>query len=154
MRRRTALSLIAACALGGCAHQSGPPVTAGMGWSLAPVEGEGLKLAFGRPDSDDVLVMLRCQPRSGAVTVSVSGASASDPALRLASGRVRGRYAGQATPSLGEGTLIEAVADARDPVLARFAARGDLTVSAAGHRTTLPADPARAARFVRACRVA
>jgi pilus assembly protein CpaE len=43
-----------------------------MAWSLTDAEGEGAKLAFGQPQTDNVLLMLTCQPRSGVVRVSMA----------------------------------------------------------------------------------
>jgi len=87
MRRRAVLSLIAVLSLGACAHQPAPSALPGMSWSLMNVEGEGAKLAFGAPNSDNVALMLVCEPGSGRVEVYGPSAetsvelTAADPAL-------------------------------------------------------------------------
>jgi hypothetical protein len=122
-----------------------------MAWTLHEVEGEGAKLAFGQPHSDNVLVMLSCAPGSGAVRVSAHS-TASAPQLELASGGRSASYPAQAGPGLGESLLVEASARAADPVLQRFADSGQLTVGVAGQRTAVPTDKAKARAFVARCR--
>jgi hypothetical protein len=155
MRRRALLSLIASCALSACAHQTVPEAMPGMAWSLNQVEGEGLKLAFGAPNSDNVLLMLQCRPRSGEVVVWLTGADANGRApVLIRSGPTAARVAArqEAQP---EGELIEARLAASDPILQSFARTGELAVEANGRRTALPAaDPAQSRRFVESCRPA
>ncbi|WP_395674604.1 hypothetical protein [Phenylobacterium sp.] len=153
MRRRAALSFIAACALSACAHQQTPAAMPGMAWTLHEIEGEGAKLAFGQPQSDNVLLMLSCAPGSGEVRVSAHSA-ASAPRLELASGGRRATYPAQAGPGLGEALLIEASTRAADPVLQRFADNGELSVAIAGQRTVVPGDKAKARDFLTRCRAA
>ena len=69
MRRRAIFSLIGIVSLAACAHQPAPQALPGMSWSLHDVEGEGSKLAFGAPNSDNVALMLVCQPGSGRIEV-------------------------------------------------------------------------------------
>ncbi|WP_309088330.1 hypothetical protein [Phenylobacterium sp.] len=155
MRRRSLFSLFAAMSLAACAHPVAPvPTGPDMAWSLNHAEGEGAKLAYGQPQTDNVLLMLTCEPRSGAVRVSMSAPDGGGgKALRLSSGGRSAKLAGQAAPSgLGDGLLIEAEARADDPVLARFAQSGELAVAVGARWTKLPADPDKSRRFVESCR--
>ncbi|WP_334163848.1 hypothetical protein [Phenylobacterium sp.] len=152
MRRRAALSFIVACTLSACAHQQTPAALPGMAWSLHEVEGEGAKLAFGQPQSDNVVLMLSCAPGSGEVLVSANAGPDARPELELASGSRSTRYRAEVAPSLGEGVLVEAIAPVRDPVLQRFADSGDLAVGVNGRRTPVPGDKAKARQFLTSCR--
>lgn len=139
MRRRTIFSLGISCLLAACAHQGDHP-QAGMEWSLNHAEGEGAKLAYGQPASDHVLLMMSCEPGSGAVRVSMTAAADEIPgAIALKSaGRVT-RLEGQALPGMGEGSvLVEAETPASAPALASFARTGDLAVVQNGRNAPLP----------------
>lgn len=155
MRAAILASLIAAAGLAGCATPTPAPrpVAAGMAWSLNAVEGEGLKLAYGKPDSDDVLVMLSCEPGQGHVRVSALASHASH-AIALASGGLSRTYPAEAGPSgVDGGFLVEGAAAPDDPVLARFARTGELTLGVDGRRTALPTDASgEAAKFMKTCR--
>jgi hypothetical protein len=124
-----------------------------MTWSLSQVEGEGAKLAFGKPQSDDVLVMLTCEPRSNRLRVSAP-ASTNGRFIGLSSGREARRYVASAGPAgFGDGVVLEAEARPDDPVVTRFAASGQLALDVDGRRLALPADDPRQAReFVNSCR--
>ncbi|MCR5879068.1 hypothetical protein [Phenylobacterium sp. J367] len=151
MRRRAALSFTVACVLSACAHQQTPSALPGMAWSLHSVEGEGAKLAFGQPYSDNVVLMLSCQPGSGTVLVSANAPADARPELTLASGTRSARYRADVAPGLGEGALVEASAAAADPVLKRFADSGELSVAVNGRSTAMPGDRAKARQFVASC---
>jgi hypothetical protein len=155
MRRRAVLSLIAACSLAACAHQTAPSAMAGMGWSFTDAQAGGgeAKLAFGAPASDNVVLMLACQARSGRIAVSTVEAAPA-PSITLTSRGRSSRHEAAALPNeLGDGTLVEAQAPAADPTLARFAETGELAVAVGGRRLALPnADRADARRFVDGCR--
>ena len=151
MRRRAILSLIASCALAGCAHQSPPEAMPGMAWSLNQVDGEGAKLAFGQPQSDNVLLMMSCQPKSGQVLVSANAPTKVRPVLELSSRGTKARYMGAIGPAPGEGTVIEAQAPAADPVFQSFAESGDLAVTIGGQRTAVPGDRAKVRQFLTSC---
>lgn len=139
MKRRAIVGLGVSCLLAACAHQGEAPV-AGMSWSLHHAEGEGAKLAFGQPASDNVLLMMTCAPRSGAVRVSLATAADQVPgAIALESDGKVSRLAGQALPGMGEGSaLLEAETRASDPALANFARTGDLSVIQNGRNAVLP----------------
>jgi len=96
--RRIAASLIAALMLAACAHEGGS-VAPGMTWSLTSTKEEGSKLGYGAPDTDNLVLMLECQPKSGQVQVWLMGPAAEKPIpLVLSSGgrtaRVDGRSDG------------------------------------------------------------
>jgi hypothetical protein len=130
-----------------------------MAWSLHHAEGEGAKLAFGQPASDNVLLMMTCQPRSGQILISVTTpAGQTSDAIELSSREHVSRLSGQAAPSMGEGSvLMEAQAKADDRTLASFASTGDLTVMENGRRSPLPvraAERETVSRFFAECRAA
>ena len=156
MKRRAIIGLGISCLLASCAHQgqSGLP---GMAWSLNHAEGEGAKLAYGQPQSDNVMIMMTCQPRSGQVLVSMTTPmDAPSDAINLASKRHNSRLPAQTTPGMGEGaTYVEAKAPVTDPALASFAATGDLAVVANGRKAAMPVrGPERSAvnGFFASCR--
>ncbi|WP_374469059.1 hypothetical protein [Phenylobacterium sp.] len=151
MRRRAVLSFVTACALSACAHQQTPSALPGMAWSLHEAEGEGAKLAFGQPYSDNVVLMMSCAPGSGTVLVSANAAADARPELTLASGSRSARYRAEVAPGMGEGALVEASAPATDAVLQRFADSGELAVAVNGRRTAVPGDKAKARRFLSSC---
>jgi hypothetical protein len=125
----------AGLALGGCAHEASAP---GYAWSYQQSEGEGVKLAYGAPASDDILLMMTCAPHSGRVRLSaVTEAAQND--IVLASGKGRERFVGAAMPSELGGALVEAEAQAASPALARFAQTGDLAMMAGAQRVSLNA---------------
>lgn len=129
-----------------------------MAWSLHHTEGEGAKLAYGEPASDNVVLMMSCQPGSGRVFVSLTApASSASNAIELRSRRQTSRFEGAAAPGLGEGAIIEAEASAADPTLLSFARTGDLAVVEQGRAARLPAGRAERAAvtdFFAQCRAA
>jgi hypothetical protein len=152
MRRRAVLSFIAACALSACAHPQTPASAPGMAWALYEAEGEGAKLAYGQPYSDNVVLMMSCEPGSGRVLVSANAPADATPELTLASGVRTVRYRAELAPGMGEGMIVEAHAPATDAVLQRFADSGDLALGFNGRRTALPGDKAKAREFLASCR--
>jgi autotransporter translocation and assembly factor TamB len=130
-----------------------------MAWSLNHAEGEGAKLAYGQPASDNVLLMMTCEPGSGAVRVSMTSSVDQVPgAIALESDGRISRLRGQALPGMGEGSaLIEAEARASDPTLASFARTGDLSVIQNGRNAALPVrdgEKAAVKAFFDECRAA
>jgi hypothetical protein len=146
------LSIIAfAAALGGCAHEADAP---GYAWSYQHSGGEGVKLAYGAPSSDDVLLMMTCAPHSGRVLLSAITEGAQNDIV-LASGSGRDRFTGAAMPSELGGALVEAEARAASPSLDRFARTGDLSMMAGAQKVSLAANGAERAgvqQFFEACR--
>ncbi|HEV2532192.1 hypothetical protein [Phenylobacterium sp.] len=154
MRRAVFVSLIAGLGAAACATPPAPGQIAGMGWSLAQVDGEGSKLAYGRPQSDDVLVMLTCQPRSNGVRIAVLGQVASAH-IDLGDGAQRRRVPAAASPAgISNAVMIESTVAPNDPVLARFSLSGELAIDVGdGTRLPLPAvDRGTVRRFIQTCR--
>ena len=80
---------VPAALLGSCMHGR-QSLAEGMAWSLHQTPEEGMKLAYGAPASDNVVLMMTCQPGAGQVLLSsVSGQPQS--AIVLKSGRDRSR---------------------------------------------------------------
>lgn len=158
MKTRAVIGLGVSCLLVACAHQGEAP-TSDMAWSLHHAEGEGAKLAFGQPASDNLLLMMTCAPRSGSVRVSVATSADQGPnAIILRSdGRVSNLSA-QALPGMGEGSsLIEAETRVTDPALASFARTGDISVIQNGRHAVLPVrsgERAAVEAFFAECRAA
>jgi hypothetical protein len=166
MRWPLVLGLIAS-ALAGCAAPSTPARSAAaadpapgpapypvMTWAFDQNPDEGAKLAFGPPATDDVPVMLTCQPKSGVVRISAAVASPHvPPVLRLSSKGVSSSARGRVAED-GLGPRLEAIAPAHLAALAAFADSGQLSVSAGGGGalTATAADPAPVRRFFAACR--
>ena len=148
---------LALSALAGCASQHGPssaPVK-DFGWFLDQTPQEGAKLAYGEAETDNVTLMLICQPHSGLIEVSVSGDKAGQ--VQLVSRRVATRVLVRPPKGGDMEDLRVGEVRANDPALAAFANDGDLVLVDGGHRTPLPARPAErrlAGRFLAACRPA
>ncbi|RYF95098.1 MAG: hypothetical protein EON95_02800 [Caulobacteraceae bacterium] len=140
MIRTVAITAMTASALllGSCMHGQ-TAMASGMAWSLHETPEEGAKLAYGAPNSDNVALMLTCQPASGDVRVSTSALQPT-PAIVLKSGRTESALPATATPSMGEGHFLEAGAKANDPVLASFARTGDITLMQGKDRMKLSAN--------------
>jgi hypothetical protein len=119
MRRRAALSLAAVCLLSACAHQAPPAAMPGMAWSLNNVEGEGAKLAFGAPNSDNVALMLVCQPGSGRIEVhgpelgSTSTVNAGDPSVSALARTGEARFGKIRPPAAPKDKAAQFVASCR-----------------------------------------
>jgi hypothetical protein len=148
MRRRAIASFIVACALSACATETSPPATGaeGMDWSASD-DGSAAKLAFGVPNSDVLVVMFSCAPRSGAVEVMMPGAAGALVTLASDHSSVRMR----ATP-IGDVDGVMGALPARDPVLRAFARSGRLRLESAGRAADLPAaSPAMVQRYLAAC---
>ncbi|MGA0607454.1 hypothetical protein ACO2Q0_15800 [Phenylobacterium sp. VNQ135] len=154
MRRRSLFSLFAAVAVTACAHPV-TPVAEGpsMSWGLTESPDEN-KLAYGEMGTDNVIVMLACQPRSGEVLVTlVEHEARAAPALTLQAGRASSKRRAEAQPDMMTGGyLIEAATPATDPALERFRHGDALSVRVGGRRTQLPAADDQGRRFVESCR--
>jgi hypothetical protein len=154
MRIRSILNLSASMLLAACAHPA-PSGAPGMAWSASRTDSEGAKLAFGQPQSDIVLLMLTCQPRSGLVRLSATAPVGATGALQVVSNGERQRLDGEVVPGMTtDGVLVQATASARSPALARFASTGDLMVVEGRRRTALPArghERAAIQQFFAAC---
>lgn len=146
MRRRAILTLAASCLVVACVSQ-GSGALPGLGWSLYESEGEGAKLAYGAPASDDVVLMLACTPHSGQVTVSTVTVGESDQ-IALASAGETALFDGRAEPNgPSSGAYVEAAAPADHPILVRFARTGQLWLKDEGRSARLPVRAAERARI-------
>ncbi len=155
MRTRSALGLTAAMILAAaCAHPA-PEAPAAMSWSFNHTQAEGLKLVYGQPRSDNVLVMLSCQPLSGEVEVAVATADESAGAVGLVSRRAHLDLTSAAAPTPLEGVgLVMETAAVTDPALASFAQTGELSVRTTGRTVATVAkgdDQALVAGFFSQC---
>lgn len=143
---------LAGMALAGCAYdRSSAP---GYAWSYMTGEAEGPKLAYGRPDSDDVVLMMACAPRASALTLTATGLTGGE--IALASGRKVTRLKAQPLGSdMGEGAL-EARTSVDASALSAFRRTGDLALLVADERHSLaaaPADQRQVKAFFKACSV-
>ncbi|MDP1629935.1 MAG: hypothetical protein Q8L66_00770 [Caulobacter sp.] len=137
--------------LGSCVSR---PVAPGFGWSFHHEAGEGLKLAYGAPASDNVVLMMTCHPGSERVNVSLMGGSP-QRGLTLDSGGAREHLDGVAVATPGMGQLLEAYSHPASGPLARFARTGDLNLIDRGRKVALNAAPNErpgVARFFESCR--
>ena len=148
-----ALGLLAA-GLAGCAHEK--VADSGYRWAFLSDASEAPRLAYGRPSSDDVILMLSCSP--GADSVKISAVGLNGPEIVLASDRIESRFpAGRADSALGDTGLLEARARMSSPALAGFQHTGDLTILTNGERHNLHArreDEDQVKAFFRTCAAA
>ena len=136
--------------LGACAHD-GPP-TSGYAWNYMDNADEGPKLAYGRPNSDDVVMMLACAPHASAVTLTATGLPGDE--IALASGRMVTRLKAQAAPSDMNDGVLQARTSVDASALSAFRRTGDLTLLVADERHGLdaaPADRRQVKAFFKAC---
>lgn len=154
MSRRPAAVLLILAALAvtaGCASDRAPAPD-GYAWNYLDNPGEGPKLAYGRPDSDDVLVMLNCGEGPAKVTLTATGLSGRE--IALASGRVVTRLPAQPIASqAGEGVL-EARTSTDAAALSAFRRTGALDLLVASERHGMPArggQHAHVKAFFKAC---
>ncbi|MCR5874902.1 hypothetical protein LRS10_12395 [Phenylobacterium sp. J426] len=155
MRRRCLFSLFAALSVAACAHPVTPVPVEPMSWGLVETPDEN-KLAYGEPGTDNVVLMLACEPRSGEVLVTlVDHEDRAAPVMTLHVGRAASRRPAEAQPDMMTGGfLIEAVTAATDPTLERFRRGEPLTVQVGARRTQLPPAADEGRRFVEGCRAA
>jgi hypothetical protein len=138
MLRRLAFFCLVAAALAACA--SIDPARDTRAWFFN-TDGE-VKLAYGTPQSDDVALMLSCEPRSGRVAVSQSALRPGD-GVTLTSGGRRTTFYGEAEPDqLNGGVFVTAETSAAAPVLAAFRDTGRIGVVEDGRAAELYATPA------------
>ena len=139
--------------LGACSHDQ--PREPGYGWNYMHSAEEGPKLAYGRPDSDDVVMMMACTPRASAVTLTATGLAGGE--IALASGRRVTRLRAQAAPSAMSEGVLEARTTVDASALSAFRRTGDLDLLVADERHTLdaaPADQRQVKAFFKACSAA
>lgn len=146
------ITIIGAAALGSCVSQSGD--AAGLAWSFQDNPGEGPKLAYGAPASDNVVLMMTCEAGAEQVNVSLLGGSPRDGLILISNGD-RQTFKGQAVPSPGALHMIEATAHVDAAPLTGFAETGKLSIVDRGRTARLDASSAERAdvtRFFEACR--
>lgn len=145
------LAAMAALALGSCVSR---PAVTGFAWTYQNNEGEGPKLAYGAPASDNVVLMMTCEPGARRVDVSLMGGSPK-AGLTLVSGDARQTLKADLVSSPGVGQMIQAVARPASAPLAGFARTGDLSLIDRGRTVDFGASPSErpgVARFFEACR--
>jgi len=141
-----------AAALAGCAHEK--VALDGYRWAYLADGAEAPRLAYGRPNSDDVVLMISCRPGQDQVDVSAVGLSGGE--IVLASGRTESRFAAaKVDDALSQG-LLEARGKASAPALDGFKRSGDLVLLTQGERHSLAAgsaDRGHVKAFFKACGV-
>lgn len=145
------LTAMLAISLGSCVSR---PLAPGFAWSYQNNPGEGPKLAYGAPASDNVVLMMTCEPGVERVDVSLVGGSPQG-GLVLASGDARQALSADLVSSPDAGQMIQASAHAGSATLVRFARTGDLSLIDRGRTVNLdatPLDRASVTRFFTACR--
>jgi hypothetical protein len=147
------LSAMLGMLLGSCATQ--PVSSGGFAWNYQKDAGEGVKLAYGAPQSDAVLLMLNCREGSNRVQVSMLGGSEREGVV-LASHGAKDSFGGQAqTDPMGGGQVVMVDVPVNAPSLRQFARTGDLTLIDRGRPVQLSAqggDKAGVSRFFEECR--
>ncbi|MBO9542996.1 hypothetical protein [Caulobacter sp.] len=147
-----ALTILTA-GLAGCAHEK--VAVSGYRWAYLEAQQEAPRLAYGRPNSDDVVLMISCRPGQDQVDVSAVGLSGGE--IVLASGRAETRFAAaKVDNAMGDGGLLEAQGKASAPALAGFKRSGDLALLTKGERHDLAAgsaDQGHVKAFFKACGV-
>jgi hypothetical protein len=153
MRRRIAAfaALSLATVPAGCAHEK--VAVNGYRWAYLADAADAPRLAYGRPNSDDVVLMISCRPGQDQVDVSAVGLSGGE--IVLASGRTESRFAAaKVDNAMGDGGLLEAQGRASAPALAGFRKSGDLALLTRGERHDLAAgsaDQGHVKAFFKAC---
>lgn len=144
------LGLTSACA-SGAAVAPAVPVAAkvaaapapvpGYDWHLTPADEDGVYLAYGIAESDELKLGLRCAPGSGAVELTVPGPTGVRE-IRLEAGEETERFAALGEPSeLHDGDLLTADTAASLPVFQRFRRLGWIAQWVGGEREVYVAQP-------------
>lgn len=137
--------------LAGCAHQK--TSTPGYAWAFLSDGGDAPRLAYGRPSSDDVVLMLTCQPGADRMRLSAAGMSGRE--IVLSSGRTQSRFPAKVADSaLVETGLLEADGKTSAPALDGFKRTGQLAVVATGETHSLDAtarDRGQVKAFFKTC---
>lgn len=147
------LAIIALAICGGLGSCVATQTVSGFAWSFQHNEGEGPKLAYGTPASDNVVLMMTCEPGAQRVDVSLMGGSPK-AGLTLVSGDARQTLKADLISSPGMGQMIQAVARPASAPLAGFARTGDLSLVDRGRTVKIDASPSERAgvrRFFKAC---
>lgn len=134
-----AAKLLRPAAPSAAATLSQPAPVAGLDWFVVNTGGEA-KLAFGRPNSDDVRLMMVCAKGSGKVTMSrtVAAADAGEtPTLYLGSGSARGKWLASARPSADQAGHVDLTVktSTTDPAIDAFQRNGWISAIQADGKT-------------------
>lgn len=158
--------LSAAAVTTACASMPASPVEPAPAGSGAPQPLEGydwfvdgddgdVQLTFGRDESDNVWMTLRCQPGSGTIGLDHYVAPDGARAIALESGGETGTWPARREPDdLNDGVYLTAEASASAPVFQRFRRLGWIAAYGPDWRTPMVAHPAsapRVERFFAAC---
>lgn len=161
-----ALAVAAAAVLAGCVQQREPLAPGpsartepGFGFFLTSSVDEGAKLTYGRANSDDVWLMLECQPGSRKVDIydARHPNTRKGDMLTLSSGKMQSALPATVEPNQASSDGAMAVVHASPdlPALDGFRRTGVVAVKVAGAReytlTATEAEKAQVARFFRAC---
>lgn len=150
--RRAILIGLGLVALSGCAatERVGPDMT----WGLFEDSRDGAKLVLGVPETVNVRVMMTCRPHSGEVEVTIVGRVGDPAAIELRSDQVSQIYAGagHADEETDGAVDIGLNIPATDPVMARLADTGDLSIVFPTRKIVLPNAFAEAHDFLNICR--
>jgi hypothetical protein len=159
------LLVAGAAVLEGCMQQRAPSppgqavqLRPGMGFFLSRDADEGWKLAYGQANSDNVRLMLECQPGSRKIDLFDLGHAAARKGemLTLTSGKVQSAIAAGVEPDEAGGdrsvVIVHTTPDL--PALDGFRHSGLLAVKLGSHEFALTASPAEKpeiARFFSGC---
>lgn len=164
-----ALAFVLAAALAAPAAAQPP----GRTWIVEAPKGAAAVLVFGTPGSDDAVLALRCEPKSGQIALTAplakrladrqergvwvdrAGVRAPWPvSVNLASEGANATLRGRALPSQLDGaTLVETEVSTQAPVIAAFRKTGLLSVQAIGEDVPVPPAPRGSVRkFLGVCR--
>jgi hypothetical protein len=152
-RRVSAIAALAVMTLGltACVHDKagGPDYR----WTYLNDADEAPRLAYGRPASDDVVVMLSCSPGADSVRISATGLEGGE--IVLASDRSESRFpAAKVDNAMVETGLLEARGKMSAPALSGFQLTGELALLTNGERHRLNAvreDRGQVKAFFRRC---
>jgi hypothetical protein len=153
-RRITAFAALSfAALLAGCSHEK--MASDAYHWAYLEGGADAPRLAYGRPDSDDVVLMISCRPGRDQVDLSAVGLDGGD--IVLASGKTESRFtAARVQDALSQDALLEASGRASAPALDGFRRSGDLAILAKGQSHSLAAgsaDRGSVKAFFKACSV-
>ena len=156
VRSLSLLAPLVGLALAGCVLPSDRAEPPAMRWAVSANRDEGARLVLGVPDTDDVWLTMACRPLSGEVQVTIVGRLGDPAAIELRSGKVARLYAGagHADEETAGALDIDLRLPASEPVLARMADTGELSIAIGDRRHVLPNAFAEAHDFLRICRAA
>jgi len=148
VRRSIVIALTAAALLGGCATI--PPQGE---WARDDTD-EAARLVLYQDGEAPRPVTLTCRPGSGLIDITVVGLRRDGAVIEVHSGKIWSRYAGSGLAEDGPDAPLEirATMNAADPVLARVADTGELTIVQGERTIHAPNAFAPAHDFLALCR--